>query len=138
MAPKMRKKQPKARKIDPLIRKLLPEHPMTWDQYGVDEFYRLDSLRLSEILDKLFKSDGLRHVFLRKAGIEIHGLYDEEEIRRIHSGRSIGMLVSGDYLGKYCTNLYLVTLNDVATEEERVRMATIKPNLVNLLREFIT
>ena len=99
-----------------------------------EETYPLDH-KLLEILQKIKSSENISNIYLRKEGIEIYGKYER-------TGYSVdkeqhlplGMLVTGEHLGKVLHRLYLVTF---VLDDETFEHFVPKCNLVDLLREYI-
>jgi len=113
------------------IRNLLPDFSYKEELFEVDEVYRVDHIKLYEMLTKIKSQDKSINFFLRKKGIEITIGATNEFSRSSILG---GMIVSGDNLGKEIADIYLVTFKPIEEVEK-----TFKPDykLLELLQEYI-
>lgn len=94
----------------------------------VNETYRLDPSKLTKIIFNIANNTKAK-IHLGHIGIGILGTY---HLEKDNPSLEIGRLVNGHKIGKSEDNLYLQTL-----EYDNCYAKDAKPNLVDLLREFI-
>lgn len=105
------------------------------DQLEIDGVYRLDYMKLPEILQKISSQTKLNGIFLKKDHIELFGGFTIDQIKNC---TPIGILVNGESLGKMPSDLYLVKFAyKVNGKLTLVNSREIGFDLIGLLRDYI-